>query len=90
MGRKGRGKKSFAIPIGPRALTFYITRDLKMGKRQRLRQRRLKSEFAIFQSSLRLAQLAYDLPEAESLRALDEFRKRKKISLLLVFVLHKT
>lgn len=60
MGRKGRGKKSFAIPIGPRALTCFVTRDLKMGERRRQRQRRFKCEFAIFQSSSRLAQLAYD------------------------------
>ena len=71
-------------------------REFKIPRRRRPRKCRLKSEFAFFQSLLRLFQFAYfvkckrTISGAEFFPIICKFRKRKKISSSLLLFLHKT
>ena len=71
-------------------------REFKIPRRLRPRKSRLKSEFAFFQSLLRLFQFAYfvkckrTISGAEFFPIICKFRKRKKISSSLLLFLHKT
>ena len=64
-----------------------VIREFNIPRRRRPRKRPLKTEFAFFQSLSWLFQLAYFV---KCKRTILEFRKRKKIWSLLVYVLHKT
>ena len=78
----------------PGIISGILNGDLKIQRRPRQRERLLKSKFAFFQSLSRLFLPAYFvkcrrtvLDEGEFQGTISNFRKRNKMSPLLVYVL---